>query len=60
MKNMKFSIKHTNYSVYESRDKKFLLIFFLFVTEFSNHIYSKNAVFNGEQKQMKWAIVSDT
>ena len=29
--------------------------FFLFVTEFSNYVYIKNAVFNGKQKQMKWA-----
>ena len=33
--------------------KGFLPTFFLFVTEFSNHMYRKNAVLNGKQKQMK-------
>ena len=51
---MKFSIKNTKFSVYEIRKKRFLL---LFVTEFSNHMYSKNAVLNGKKKQMKWALV---
>ena len=55
VKNMKFSIKNTKFSVYERRKKRFLLIF---VTEFSNHMYRKNAVFNGIQKHMKplWDI----
>ena len=50
VKNMKFSIKNTKFSVYERRKKRFLLIF---ATEFSNHVYRKNAVFNGKQKHMK-------
>jgi uncharacterized phosphosugar-binding protein len=55
IKDMKFAIKNTKYSVHESLKK---IKKFLFVTEFSNHMYSKNAVLNGKQKQMKWAPMS--
>ena len=50
IKNMKFSIKTIKFSVYESCTYS---SFFLFLTEFSNHMYRKNAVFNGKQKHMK-------
>ena len=54
IKNMRFSIRSMKFSVYEPCKKRVLThLFFLFVTEFSNHMYRKNAVFNGKQKHMK-------
>ena len=50
IKNMKFSIKNMKFSVYEVCQNS---SFVLFVTEFSYHMYRKNAVLNGKQKQMK-------
>ena len=50
IKNIKFSIKNLEFSVYDSIKKKVLTHF---VTEFSYHMYRKNTVLNGEQKQMK-------
>jgi hypothetical protein len=50
IKNMKFSIKNMKFSVYEVFQNS---SFVLFVTEFSYHMYRKNAVLNGKQKQMK-------
>ena len=50
IKNMKFSIKNMKFSVYKVCQNS---SFFLFVTEFSYHMYRKNAVLNGKQKQMK-------
>ena len=50
IKNIKFSIKNMKFSVYEVRQN---LSFALFVTEFSYHMYRKNAFLNGKQKQMK-------
>ena len=47
---MKFSIKNMKYSVCESCKKKVIT---QNLTEFCHHMYSKNAVFNGKQKQMK-------
>jgi hypothetical protein len=38
------------FSVYEACQNS---SFFLFVTEFSYHMYRKNTVLNGKQKQMK-------
>ena len=50
IKKMKFSIKNMKFSIYEVRQNS---SFVLFVTEFSYHMYTKNAVLNGKQKQMK-------
>ena len=50
IKNMKFSIKNMKFSIYEICQNS---SFVLFVTEFSYHMYRKNAVLNGKQKQMK-------
>ena len=50
IKNMKFSIKNTKFSVYEVCQNS---SFVVFVTEFSYHMYRKNAALNGKQKQMK-------
>ena len=50
IKNMKFSINNMKFSIYEVRQNS---SFVLFVTEFSYHMYRKNAVLNGKQKQMK-------
>ena len=50
VKNMKFPIKNIKFSVYKVCQNS---SFFLFVTEFSYHMYRKNAVLNGKQKQMK-------
>ena len=50
IKKMKFSIKNMKFSIYEVRQNS---SFVLFVTEFSYHMYRKNAVLNGKQKQMK-------
>ena len=50
IKNMKFSIKNMKLTVYEVCQNS---SFVLFVTEFSYHMYRKNAVLNGKQKQMK-------
>ena len=50
MKSMKFSIKNMKFSVYEVCQNS---SFVLFITEFSYHMYKKNAVLNGKQKQMK-------
>ena len=50
IKNMKFSIKNMKFSIYEVRQNS---SFFLFVTEFSYHMYRKNAFLYGKQKQMK-------
>ena len=50
IKNMKFSIKNMKFSIYEVRQNS---SFVLFVTEFSYHMYRKNAFLNGKQKQMK-------
>ena len=50
IKNMEFSIKNMKFSVYEVRQNS---SFVFFVTEFSNHMYRKNAVSNGKQKHMK-------
>ena len=47
---MKFSIKNMKFSIYEVRQNS---SFVLFVTEFSYHMYRKNAFLNGKQKQMK-------
>ena len=47
---MKFSIKKMKFSIYEIFKNS---SFVLFVTEFSYHMYRKNAVLNGKQKQMK-------
>ena len=55
IKNMKFSIKNMKFSIYEICQNS---SFVLFVTEFSYHMYRKNAVLNGKQKQMKPLIVS--
>ena len=55
IKNMKFSIKNMKFSVYEVCQNS---SFVLFVTEFSYHMYRKNAVLNGKQKQMKPLHVS--
>ena len=49
-KNMKFSIKNMIFSVDDVCQN---LCFVLFVTEFSYHMYRKNAFLNGKQKQMK-------
>ena len=49
-KNMKFSIKNMKFSIREiCKNSSFVL----FVTEFSYHMYRKNAFLNGKQKQMK-------
>ena len=50
IKNMKFSIKNMKFFIYEICQNS---SFVLFVTEFSYHMYRKNAVLNGKQKQMK-------
>ena len=50
IKTMKFSIKNLKFSVYEVCQNS---SFVLFITEFSYHVYRKNAVLNGKQKQMK-------
>ena len=50
IKNMKFSFKTIKFSVYESCTYS---SFFLFVAEFYNHVFRKNAAFNGKQKHMK-------
>ena len=50
IKNMKFSIKNMKFSIYDICQNS---SFVLFVTEFSYHMYRKNAVLNGKQKQMK-------
>ena len=50
IKDMKFSIKNIKFSIYEVCQNS---SFVLFVTEFSYHMYRKNAVLNGKQKQMK-------
>ena len=47
---MKFSIKNMKFSIYEIFQNS---SFVLFVTEFFCHMYRKNAVLNGKQKQMK-------
>ena len=49
-KNMNFSIKNMKFSINEVCQNS---SFILFVTEFSYHMYGKNAVLNGKQKQMK-------
>ena len=54
IKNMKFSIKNMKFSIYEICQNS---SFVLFVTEFSYHMYRKNAVLNGKQKQMKPLLV---
>ena len=51
---MIFSIKNIKFSVYELCQNS---SFVLFVTKFSYHMYRKNAVLNGKQKQMKPLIV---
>ena len=50
VKNMKFPIKNMKFSVYKVCQNS---SFFVFVTEFFYHMYRKNAVLNGKQKQMK-------
>ena len=50
IKNMKLSIKNMKFSVYKVCQNS---SFVLFITEFSYHMYRKNAVLNGKQKQMK-------
>ena len=50
IKSMKFSIENMKFSVYEVCQNS---SFVLFITEFSYHMYKKNAVLNGKQKQMK-------
>ena len=55
IKNMKFSIKNMKFSIYEICQNS---SFVLFVTEFSYHMYRKNAVLNGKQKQMKPLLLS--
>ena len=55
IKNMKFSIKNMKFSIYEICQNS---SFVLFVTEFSYHMYRKNAVLNGKQKQMKPLLAS--
>ena len=50
IKNMKFSIKNMKFSIYEICQNSSIVVF---VTEFSYHMYRKNAVLNGKQKQMK-------
>ena len=50
IKNMKFSIKNMKFSIYDICQNS---SFVLFVTEFSYHMYRKNDVLNGKQKQMK-------
>ena len=50
IKNMKLSIKNMTFSVYKVCQNS---SFVLFITEFSYHMYRKNAVLNGKQKQMK-------
>ena len=51
---MKFSIKNMKFSINEVCQNS---SFVLFVTEFSYHMYRKNAVLNGKQKQMKPLLV---
>ena len=50
LRKMKVSIKNMKFSIYEICQNS---SFVLFVTEFSYHMYRKNAVINGKQKQMK-------
>ena len=50
IKNMKLSIKNMKFSVYKVCQNS---SFVLFITEFFYHMYRKNAVLNGKQKQMK-------
>ena len=44
------------FSIYEVRQNS---SFVLFVTEFSYHMYRKNAFLNGKQKQMKPLMIYD-
>ena len=50
IKNMNFSNKNVKFSVYKVHQNS---SFVLFVTEFSYHMYTKNAFLNRKQKQMK-------
>ena len=50
IKIMKFSVKNMKFTVYEVRQNS---SFVPFIPEFSYHMYRKNAVLNGKQKQMK-------
>ena len=50
IKMMKLSIKNMKFSVYKVCQNS---SFVLFITEFSYHMYRKNTVLNGKQKQMK-------
>ena len=54
IKNMKLSIKNMKFSVYKVCQNS---SFVLFITEFSYHMYRKNAVLNGKQKQMKPLLI---
>ena len=54
IKNMKLSIKNMKFSVYKVCQNS---SFVLFITEFSYHMYRKNAFLNGKQKQMKPLLI---